>query len=71
MNNSSGNALDNNATNNLPPAKGPLPYGYTPAVARDFDTHPVPEAIGRGRVVRADRNLQEARRFSLPRAHAA
>jgi ribosome biogenesis GTPase / thiamine phosphate phosphatase len=57
VNTPSGNALDSNTTNNLPSTPGPLPYGYTPAVARHFDANPMPEATGRGRVVRVDRNL--------------
>nr|WP_231755019.1 ribosome small subunit-dependent GTPase A [Pseudarthrobacter sp. GA104] len=39
------------------PSDGPLPYGYTPAVAQHFEDHPMPAATGRGRVVRVDRNL--------------
>ncbi|PNI08641.1 ribosome small subunit-dependent GTPase A [Arthrobacter sp. AFG7.2] len=57
MNNPSGDALESNTTNNIPAADGPLPYGYSPAVAQHFDAHPVPEASERGRVVRVDRNL--------------
>jgi ribosome biogenesis GTPase / thiamine phosphate phosphatase len=57
VNNPSGNALDSNTTTNAPPAGGPLPYGYTPAVARYFQSHPLPGATGPGRVVRVDRNL--------------
>jgi ribosome biogenesis GTPase len=57
VNNSSGNALDSSTTNNAQPAGGPLPYGYTPAVARYFQSHPLPGAAEPGRVVRVDRNL--------------
>lgn len=53
MNTSSGSGLE--STNH--PSDGPLPYGYTPAVAQHFEDHPMPAATGRGRVVRVDRNL--------------
>jgi ribosome biogenesis GTPase len=53
VNTSSGSGLE--STNH--PSDGPLPYGYTPAVAQHFEDHPVPAATGRGRVVRVDRNL--------------
>jgi ribosome biogenesis GTPase len=57
VNTSSGNALDSTTTNNPLRTDGPSGYGYTAAVAHHFDAHPMPEASGRGRVVRVDRNL--------------
>ncbi|MDQ0871014.1 ribosome biogenesis GTPase [Arthrobacter sp. V1I9] len=62
MNTSSGSALDStniSSTNNVVTSagNGPLLYGYTPAVARHFQNHPVPDATEPGRVVRVDRNL--------------
>lgn len=62
MNTSSGRALDSitltNVTtpHNATPS-GPRAYGYTPAVARHYDNHPLPGATERGRVVRVDRSL--------------
>ncbi|WP_045732594.1 ribosome small subunit-dependent GTPase A [Pseudarthrobacter chlorophenolicus] len=56
MNTSSGNALDSTITNQQS-SDGPFGFGYTAAVARYFEDHPRPEATGRGRVVRVDRNL--------------
>ncbi|TNB76622.1 ribosome small subunit-dependent GTPase A [Arthrobacter sp. BB-1] len=59
MNISTGSALDSSNTSSSThhTSDGPLPYGYTPAVAQHFNDHPVPAATGRGRVVRVDRNL--------------
>ena len=59
MNTSSGSALEstNASSSTNHPSYGPLLYGYTPAVARHFEAHPLPAATGRGRVVRVDRNL--------------
>lgn len=58
MNPSSGNALDSSTLPKKAPSTstGPIAYGYTPAVARHFDAHPLEAATGRGRVVRVDRN---------------
>jgi ribosome biogenesis GTPase len=54
----SGNALDNtNPSTSTTSNSSPFPYGYTPAVARHFENHPLPGATGHGRVVRVDRNL--------------
>jgi ribosome biogenesis GTPase / thiamine phosphate phosphatase len=59
VNTSSGHALDstNTPSSNTPGTNGPLPYGYTPAVAHHFENHPLPVAAEPGRVVRVDRNL--------------
>jgi ribosome biogenesis GTPase / thiamine phosphate phosphatase len=58
---SSGSALDSISTSSnstsTSTSNGPLPYGYTPAVAQHFQNHALPEATEPGRVVRVDRNL--------------
>ncbi|WP_104045599.1 ribosome small subunit-dependent GTPase A [Arthrobacter sp. ZGTC412] len=58
MNTTSGSALDStNISSTNASSSGPLLYGYTPAVARHFQNHPLPDATEPGRVVRVDRNL--------------
>lgn len=58
MNTTSGSALDStNIPSTNASSSGPLLYGYTPAVARHFQNHPLPDATEPGRVVRVDRNL--------------
>jgi ribosome biogenesis GTPase len=62
VNTSSGSDLDstNALSTSIPSTStstGPLLYGYTPAVARHFQNHPLPAGTEPGRVVRVDRNL--------------
>lgn len=58
MNTTSGSALDStNISSTNASSSGPLLYGYTLAVARHFQNHPLPDATEPGRVVRVDRNL--------------
>jgi ribosome biogenesis GTPase len=61
LNNSSGTSLDSIAAS-ISITNGPEGYGYSPAVARHFDTHQTDidkthPPSERGRVVRVDRNL--------------
>jgi ribosome biogenesis GTPase len=58
VNSSSGNTLNSTIPDpNTPTSGGPRPYGFTPAVAHHFATHPLAAATEAGRVVRVDRNL--------------